>query len=77
MNAGNDFSGVLSLLVWATLLPLVIVLVMRSRHRHDDHPDEGASAPPEEPAPDRTGIATAEGARPAEAPKQDAKSPLS
>ena len=42
MNAGSDFSGVLSLLVWATLLPLVIVLVMRSRHRQEEQKHEEA-----------------------------------
>jgi hypothetical protein len=78
MNAGNDFSGVLSLLVWATLLPLVIVLVMRSRHRNDTPPEEESSEPQGESPADRPGNEEASKVAPgADSLKQDGKNPLS
>jgi hypothetical protein len=77
MNVGSDFSGVLSLLVWATLLPLVIVLVMRSRHRHDAPPEEVSPEPQGEQSTDRTGGEAPKVAPAAGSPKHDEKNPLS
>lgn len=38
-------SSVLSLLVWATLLPLIVVLVLRTSKRDDDEDEAAEDAP--------------------------------
>lgn len=54
MSNDTSLFGVLELLLWVTVLPLVVVLVWRSRRSHDHETDHDHERPDDRQPPDRT-----------------------